>query len=439
MTTVTDIHSTSARRGRHAQPQPVGVLSPAQGRRALNPFSAILCLGLSLMALALGCTRSPEPPTDSSSAATSATPAAAAVPSSSSPAPVVVALSEQKLQRAGIAAEPAARTEFRSTRDFPGTVEPNLHALADITALVRGRVMDVYGDLGKQVATGEILAVLYSSDLGMAQSAYLKAKARLFVTERASQRAQALLQEKVIGIAEAQRREGDMISARAEEREARDRLKLLGMTDDILKGLDRDQQIKSYVPIVSPFAGRIIARDLTKGEVVETTTRLFQVADLSQVWVTANIPERDIPFIHADQRGHMQQVEVHVKAYPDRVFPGTITYVGDVLDPATRTMRLRIELPNADGKLKPQMFATVRVYGDAESDRLTLPEAAVQRDRERQFVFIQRDAQHFEVRDVETGASNGQRVTILNGVQPGEPVVIKGAYVLKSELFGGQG
>lgn len=410
-------------------------------RRPAQPRGLALCLLVSLLGLSAACTRSPEPPSDAAStgSTTTSAPAAAAPPSPSPNAPVVVTLSEQKLQRAGIVAEPAAHAEFRSTRDFPGTVEPNQHALADITALVRGRVIDVYGDLGKQVASGEILAVLYSSDLGMAQSSYLKAKARLFVAERASQRAQALLQEKVIGIAEAQRREGDMISARADEREARDRLKLLGMTDDIIKSLDRDQQIKSYIPIVSPFAGRIIARDLTKGEVVETTARLFQVADLSQVWVTANIPERDIPFIHSDQHGHTQKVEVHVKAYPDRVFPGAITYVGDVLDPATRTMRLRIELPNEDGKLKPQMFATVRVYGEGESERLTLPEGAIQRDRERQFVFIQRDAQTFELRDVQTGDSNGQRVTIMSGVQPGDMVVTKGAFVLKSELFGGQG
>ena len=343
------------------------------------------------------------------------------------------------MQRAGIATEPVSRSEFRHTRDFPGTVEPNLHALADITTLVRGRVMDVYGDLGKQVAAGEILAVLYSSDLGMAQSAYLKAKARLFVAERAYQRAEALLQEKVIGVAEAQRREGDMISARAEEREARDRLKLLGMTEELIKTLGQEQTIKSYVPIVAPFAGRIIARDLTKGEVVETATRLFQVADLSQVWVTANIPERDIPFIHSDQGRHSQAVEVRVKAYPEHVFPGTITYVGDVLDPATRTMRLRIELDNPDGKLKPQMFATVRVYGEADGDTLTVPDAAVQRDRERQFVFIQRDPHAFEIRDVQLGESNGQRVTILGGLQEGERVVTKGAFVLKSEVFGGQG
>ncbi len=401
-------------------------------RSAAGPSRFVSWAVVALLTLNVtgGCSRNPDS-AGGTSAAEPGPPASAAAP--------LIRLSAEKMQRAGIATEPVSRSEFRHTRDFPGTVEPNLHALADITTLVRGRVMDVYGDLGKQVAAGEILAVLYSSDLGMAQSAYLKAKARLFVAERAYQRAEALLQEKVIGVAEAQRREGDMISARAEEREARDRLKLLGMTEELIKTLGQEQTIKSYVPIVAPFAGRIIARDLTKGEVVETATRLFQVADLSQVWVTANIPERDIPFIHSDQGRHSQAVEVRVKAYPEHVFPGTITYVGDVLDPATRTMRLRIELDNPDGKLKPQMFATVRVYGEADGDTLTVPDAAVQRDRERQFVFIQRDPHAFEIRDVQLGESNGQRVTILGGLQEGERVVTKGAFVLKSEVFGGQG
>ena len=299
--------------------------------------------------------------------------------------------------------------------------------MANITTLVRGRVIDVYTDLGKQVRAGDLLAILYSSELGMAQAMYLKAKAKLYVAERAYQRAQTLLKEKVIGVAESQRREGDMVSARADKREAQDRLRLLGMKDDLIASLDRDQQIRSYVPIVAPFDGRVIARDLTKGEVVETTARLFQVADLSEVWVTANIPEKDIPYIHTNDLVANQLVEVRVKAYADQVFNGKITYVGDVLEPSTRTMRLRLELPNPDGRLKPQMFATVRVYSDPEPGILALPEGAIQRDRTRQFVFVQRDPQTFEVRDVKVSESNGKQVKVLEGLREGENVVIKGA------------
>lgn len=125
-------------------------------------------------------------------------------------------------------------------------------------------------------------------------------------------------------------------------------------------------------------------------------------------------------------------------AYPDQTFPGKITYVGDVLDPATRTMRLRLELPNPERKLKPEMFATVRIYSKPEHGALTIPEGSVQRDRDRQFVFVQRDPESFEARDVKLGESNGIIVKVLDGLREGEPVVTKGAFVLKSELLGEQ-
>ncbi|MGB5042773.1 MAG: efflux RND transporter periplasmic adaptor subunit [Nitrospira sp.] len=350
----------------------------------------------------------------------------------------LVRLTAEEIKSAGIIVQPVTRSEFRTIRDFPGTVEPNEHALAEITTLVRGRVIDVYADLGREVKGGTLLALLYSSELGMAQSAYLKATAKLNVAERAFRRAELLLKEKVIGVAELQRREGEMLSLRAELREARDRLLILGLTDEDLRNLDRNHTIRSHVPVVAPFDGRIIARNLTKGEVVETTEKLFVVADLTDVWVTAVIPEKDIPYIRPDQTGTGQSVEVHVAAYPGQAFQGRITYVGDVLDPATRTMRLRLELPNPERKLKPAMYATVRVYSEPEANALLIPESAVQRDRDRQFVFVEREPAIFEARDVKLGSSNGREIKVLDGLLEGESIVTNGAFVLKSELLGEQ-
>lgn len=364
--------------------------------------------------------------------------ATGANPPPASPNKSLVRLTAEEIKGAGIVVQPALRTEFRTIRDFPGTVEPNEHALAEITTLVRGRVIDVYADLGREVKGGTLLALLYSSELGMAQSAYLKATAKLNVAERAFRRAELLLKEKVIGLAELQRREGEMLSLRAELREAHDRLLILGLTDEDLRNLDRNHTIRSHVPVVAPFDGRVIARNLTKGEVVETTEKLFVVADLTDVWVTAVIPEKDIPYIRPDQTGAGQSVEVHVAAYPGQAFQGRITYVGDVLDPATRTMRLRLELPNPERKLKPAMYATVRVYSEPEPNALLIPEAAVQRDRDRQFVFVEREPSVFEARDVKLGSSNGREVKVQDGLLEGESIVTSGAFVLKSELLGEQ-
>jgi cobalt-zinc-cadmium efflux system membrane fusion protein len=299
---------------------------------------------------------------------------------------------------------------------------------------VRGRVAEVHADLGQMVKANQLLAVLHSSDLGLAQSAYLKAIARRHVAEQAYQRAQFLFQEKVIGKAEEQRREGEMISIRAEAQEAREGLRLLGMGDKEIRTLEQTQTIRSQVPIVAPFAGRVIARDLTKGEVLETTHKLFAVADLSTVWVVGNVSEKDISYLHRATTVPNQPVEVHVTAYPHEVFHGTISYVGDVLDSATRTMQVRLILANPTGQLKPEMFATIRVSSEP-SDVLVVPEAAVQHDRGRSFVFVQQEPGVFEARTIRLGDKNGTFAEVLEGLREGEVVVMEGAFTLKSELL----
>jgi len=347
----------------------------------------------------------------------------------------VVTLPAEESSRIGLVLQPVSRSDFRVHREFPGIVQPNQRNMAEITTLVRGRVVEVYADLGQEVRANAPLAILYSSELGLAQSAWLKARAKLHVAEQAYARAKFLLQEKVIGEAEAQRRQAELLSIQAEANEAHDRLKLLGMSEEEFRRLERSREIRSVVPIVAPFAGRIIGRNLTRGEVVETTENLFVVADLSDVWVRANIPEKDIPFVHSVHATGGTQAEVRINAYPREIFKGTITYVGDVLDPETRTMQLRLELPNTEGRLKPEMFATVRLYSESQPDRLAVPEAALQRDQGRTFVFVQRSANEYEVRDVQVGESNGTLTSILDGLSEGEQVVTHGAFVLKSELF----
>jgi membrane fusion protein, heavy metal efflux system len=347
----------------------------------------------------------------------------------------LVRLPPDEVIRSGVTTEPVGRTAFRTYRTFPGVVRPNEHALANITTLVRGRVVEVHADLGQMVKPNQLLAVLQSGDLGLAQSAYLKARARRHVAEQAYQRAQYLYQEKVIGQAEAQRREGEMISVRAETQEAREGLRLLGMGDKEIATLERTQTIRSQVPIVAPFAGRVIARDLTKGEVVETTHKLFVVADLSTLWVVGSVSEKDISFMQRAAVVPNQPVEVHVAAYPDEVFHGTVSYVGDVIDIATRTMAVRLILDNSDGHLKPEMFATVRVSSEQASDVLVISEAAIQHDRDRIFVFVQKEPGVFEARTIKVGEKNGTFAEVLDGLQEGDVVVKEGAFTLKSELL----
>jgi cobalt-zinc-cadmium efflux system membrane fusion protein len=339
-----------------------------------------------------------------------------------------IRLTPAEIAHAGIETITVTRGEFRVHRQFPATVQPNENELAEVTTLVGGRIVEVHVDFGQDVKKGTTLASLHSTDLGLAEAAYLKGAAKLHEADLAYRRAKNLLDNKAISQAEFYRREAEMKSVRAEAREAKQRLELLGVADREIRRLDREQTIRSDVAITAPFAGRVISRNVTRGEIVDQHKRLFTVADLSDVWVVGSVPEKDVQFIRKDQ-----QVEVVAAAYPHALFPGKITYVADVLDPATRSMRLRVTVPNPDKVLKPEMFALVLVYGAAMPDVVTVPLAAVQNGGIDPVVFVRRDDRQFEARAVKVGEESGEVVVIHDGLQAGEQVVTKGAFVLKSE------
>lgn len=348
----------------------------------------------------------------------------------SAPAPSgILRLTQDELSRAGIEVTPVARGQVRLHREFPATVQANENELAEVTTLIRGRVVKVAVDVGQDVKKGTLLALLHSTDLGLAEGAYLKAAAKLHEAELAYERAKDLHEHKAVSLAELQRREAEMKTARAESRETQNRLELLGVPPQELQRLDREHTIRADVPLRAPFDGRVIMRNITRGEVVETHQKFFTVADLSDVWVVANVPEKDVHFVRKDQG-----VAVVAAAYPRAVFSGTITYIGDVLDPATRTMRLRVTVPNPEKLLKPEMFALVRVFAAPSADVLTVPLAAVQNGPAGKMLFVQRAPNEFEVRTVKLGEEYEEMVVVLDGLRESEQVVTKGAFVLKSEV-----
>jgi cobalt-zinc-cadmium efflux system membrane fusion protein len=156
---------------------------------------------------------------------------------------------------------------------------------------------------------------------------------------------------------------------------------------------------------------------------------VFTVADLSNVWVIAAVPEKDIEHIQKDQT-----VEIVAAAYPHALFHGTISYVSDVLDPVTRTLRVRIAAPNPEKRLKPEMFALVRVYAAPNPQMLTVPLSAIQNGPAGKIVFVQRNPSEFEARTVHLGPEYGDAVAVIDGLQAGESVVTKGSFTLKSEM-----
>jgi len=338
-------------------------------------------------------------------------------------------LTPEESSRMDLQLAPVGQGQLLTHREFPATVQANENELAEVTTLIRGRVVKVHVDVGQDVKKGALLAMLHSVDLGMAEGDYLKAAARLHEAELAHVRAKELYENKAVSLAELLRREAAMRTAQAEARETKNRLELLGVAQEEIERLDWEHTIRADVPLRAPFDGRVIMRNITRGEVVETHQKFFTVANLNDVWVVGNVPEKDVRFIRKDQK-----VDVVLAAYPHAIFSGTITYIGDTLDPATRTMRLRVTAPNPDRLLKPEMFAVIRVYAASSPDDLSVPIEAVQNGPAGTIVFVQRGPGEFEARTVKLGDEQGDLVQVSSGVRAGELVVTKGSFALKSEL-----
>ncbi len=224
----------------------------------------------------------------------------------------LIHLTSEELARTTIEFAPVARGALLVPRQYTATVQANQNELAEVTALIRGRVVKVYVDVGQDVKKDALLAMLHSTDLGVAEGDYLKAAARLHEAELAYRRATDLYEQKVVSLAELQRREATMKTARAEVREMQNRLELLRSPHGRRSsGWIASKRSRPTCLLRAPFDGRVIMRNITRGEVVETEQKLFTVADLSDLWVIGNVPEKDVQFIRKDQK-----VEVIVSAYP---------------------------------------------------------------------------------------------------------------------------
>ncbi len=316
-----------------------------------------------------------------------------------------------------------------------GKILPNENRLAHLGPRVPGRIVAVYANLGDRVETGDRLLLLDSPAFGEAQLAYRKRRTAMRVAEKAFERAKALSAEGAIGISEYQRREAEHENAKAELYEAEEKLHLLGMGEREIERLSADRLPHAEVAQVflrAPFSGEIIERNATVGEVVDSSKTLFTVADLSTVWVRADFPEQQIGKLNTGL-----SVEVRVSAYPETVFQGAITYIGAVIDPATRTVTARSQIPNQDRRLRPEMFAEVTVRTQ-EHSVLAVPRGALQQVGGRTMVFVMRGPRRFEFLDVTIGESSNEYVEIRSGLMEKEEVVTEGSYALKSEALRGQ-
>ena len=307
-----------------------------------------------------------------------------------------------------------------------GTITYDANRVSHIGARTDGRVVEVRADLGMRVRRGQALLHLESPQVGQIRAEEREAEALVRIARENFAREQRLEQQGISSRKELLEAEAELRRAEASLQSAEAQLQVLGA----------GHGTGGHFDIASPFAGVVVARDVSLGEMATPGDTLFTLADLSEVWIELDVFERDLARVRVGQ-----EVVVTTTAYASRTFPGRIVYIGDILDPSKRTVRARVEIPNADGALKPGMFATANIQVGAGGPALVVvPQDAVQEVEQKQVVFVPGDRTgEFRAVPVEVGETlDGGRVVIRSGLQSGARIVVAGAFALRSELAKGE-
>lgn len=317
--------------------------------------------------------------------------------------------------------------QVRETLRVSGRIEADETRLARVGSPVSGRITDLGAAVGQEVKRGQVLATINSTELSSAQLSYLKALSQRGLASRAATRAQLLLDADVIGTAELQRRQAEQVQAEAEANASRDQLKVLGMSNAAIDKLSVSGTITSLTQIVSSISGTVIERKVTEGQVVQPADGVFLIADLSRVWVVADVPEQNAGAVRIGE-----SVQADIPGLDNRRLQGSISFVSPTVNPETRTIRARMEVANAAREFKPAMLATVLMRGALQTS-LVIPVGAVVREDNRDYAFVQTGDAAFQLREIKLGIEYEGRRVVQDGLRSSDTIVVDGAFHLNNE------
>jgi cobalt-zinc-cadmium efflux system membrane fusion protein len=358
--------------------------------------------------------------------------------SDTSKGPITVEMKSAAQKHVGLVVSAASLKQLTEYLQVTGTVQPIDSRLSPVRALARGRVIEVLARVGDRVTAGQILARFDNIEAGELFSQQDSARAELekLKLQAAAQAKQVERNRRLVEIGAAAQKDYEL--AEAEQQGLGQSIRgQESVIDGIGARLRRfgveagNGRSPVLTTIRAPFGGVVTKAQIAAGEVVDTDRDLFTVADLSRVWVQAEVYEKDLGRIRMGQTAF-----VTVDTYPDERFTGTVSYVSDILDPQTRTARVRCEVANPQVRLKLDMFASVQVPTTFSREAFAVPVSALQQVEEKDVLFIQTAPTKFEPRPVQIGKTISGLLEIISGLTAGEQVVTEGAFHLKSILVG---
>ena len=324
-----------------------------------------------------------------------------------------VGLSPEAVRTAGIQTAVVEQRTFLPSVKATGSVSFNRKNYVRVSPRVAGRVEKVLALPGDRVAAGQILFELYSSELMAVEAEYVQILGRVSAGARTRTAEDATLDAELLASTET-------------------KLRLLGFAEPDLASLRSARSPLPTFGVRAPIAGTIVETEVLPGSAIEAGSCLAELADLSALWAIAEVYEKDLAAVAPGAKAEMT-----VAAYPGEVFAGTLTQVGSVMDAQTRTVKCRLEVGNPAGRLKPGMFAEIRIFASGQISFLAVPEEAVRTAEGRAVVFVETAAGQYGRRAVETGRAVDGFVEILKGLSAGERVVTAGSFDVKAEMLKG--
>ena len=342
--------------------------------------------------------------------------------------PDVVRLSDKAQETAGIE---VAKVESRKCRSVLKTMAKVL-APPSQTAIVShafpARVAQIHVKVGDLVKKGQPMVTLDSHEVGIAKSEFYKATAGFELAKLNLDR-EKRLQKIGIGVKKNLLAvETDHKISEANLEAAEKMLHVLGFTEAEVEEITGTHQINATITLHSPIPGKVVTSEAILGDFVDQSTEILTIVDPTLLWVAAEVYEKDIAKVKLGQ-----EVEIIVPAYPEKVFSGKISYIGDVVNEETRTTTVHAEVRNGDHLLKPGMFANVDVQLNGSYDMLVVPSGAMLEDGYRKIVFV-KEADCFRRRQIKTGPVEGEYQQVLDGLKASEVVVVVGNHLLNSKL-----
>lgn len=321
---------------------------------------------------------------------------------------------------------------FAPESEAPGYVDFNQDRLVQVFSPYPGIIRRVAASVGDDVKKGQLLFTVNSPDLVQAESALISAAGTLALTGKTLDRARQMQSADASAQKDVEQATADQQAAEAAYKAARNALRIFGKSEAEMDNIVASRHVDGELPVVSPFAGRVTARAAAPGLLTQpgAATAPFTVADLSTVWLIANVSENDLPHIH---RG--QTIAAHVEAYPGRAFSGVITGVSTALDPATHRAAVRSEIRDPLHELHPQMLAGFRIQTGGARQQPAIPDSAVVREGESVMTaFSTQDGRRFMRRPIVIGPEQDGLYPVLNGLNPGERIATDGALFISNAL-----